>query len=280
MVQPLKPEEAIEKAEKEPETAEFLTFFGFFNTDGNSLGDQVSEAFLKEGLLTDDGLPTVKLTQFFQQPSYKKTFESQIRKLAAPTLLKNLVLERLNSIEEISIIDNYELLIRGFLETAGQKISNLIEKNNLPTDDFLDGNLIESLTVGIKEIVTKLHEPKVDFKSALKKLLNVRYQNEKLSNNIADTIISKIESQLNTISLDEVAKKISFYVSINLIESQLIIDLNFYQLVPNPKVNYIDRYQLETITLDDRLTELAQEMSNLSEFLKTTLEIEQRDSNA
>src|SRR3989344_6108156 len=109
MAAPLPPEEAVRLAEEELAEPNIVPFFGFFNFDGESLGDEVTQAFVQDGLLSEDGQPLTGLTQLFQQPQTKKSFENKLRQLIIPNFIKTLIAEKLSRVDSLSIIENDHL---------------------------------------------------------------------------------------------------------------------------------------------------------------------------
>ena len=276
MAAPLSPEEAVKLAEAELKEPNLVPFFGFFNLDGDSLGDEVSQAFVAEGLLSEDGNPQTRLAQLFQQLATKKTFENKLRQLIIPNFIKNLIAEKLGQ-ADLSIVENNHLIVRGICEKVAAEIGQFFEKEPLPENDFLSQPYANQLAGKIGQIINNWLPDKTGFLNLLKFLLEKQYQNQKVIAPITEKLVAEIETALKLITILEIANKLSFYASVVLVENRLVIDLNFYDLMKDaPQVETIERYQLEATTLNDRLQEYDQENGDFETILQTAIDLNER----
>lgn len=271
MASPLSPKDAVKQAEEELRTQEVATFFGFFNLEGESLGDDVAEVFVKDGLLNDEGQPLAGFTQLFQLAENKKNLEAKIRKAAIPTFVANLVSQRLAELN-LAVLPTYHLLIRGIC----QQITDLAKPfiDNLPDKDFLPANEINQVASEIHRYIDNLTRDRTGTAGIIQFLLDSQYAEKKVIFPVTQRLTGEIENTLKSINVSEIANCFTFYVSVSLEKSKLLIDLNYYNLQDNPvEIVTIERYQIEAITYDDRLRQFEQEDKNFQETLQQAIDL-------
>ncbi len=275
MVKPLSAQEAIKQAAQEEEEESITPLFGFFNFDGDSLGEDVAHAFITKGLLNEDGTPTSNLTQFFQQDQPRKEFENRtIRQLIIANFIKELVVERLVNIESLPILDNYPIFIQGLGEQIANQINQLFAKEPIPVDDFLPPDYADQLAQKLKTITTNWLTDKLAFSRLLQFQLTNHYQDQITIAGVINKIITDINAALASIQITELVDCLSFYGEIKLAQNKLVIDLIHYNLetIP-PQVKKIERYQLEVLTIADKLAEYQQIVQDLGKVLQTAVNL-------